>query len=104
MTLRLLILLALATPTLLAAQQQVPTNVELHREGQEPKGYAPCEPSIAIDPTNPDRIVAGAVLDYVYVSEDAGKSWSRDRLTSKLGFLVTLALWQGRKATSIMPT
>ena len=85
MTLRLLILLALATPTLLAAQQQVPTNVELHREGQEPKGYAPCEPSIAIDPTNPDRIVAGAVLDYVYVSEDAGKSWSRDRLTSKLG-------------------
>ena len=69
----------------LAAQQNVPTNVELHRQGQEPKGYAPCEPSIAIDPTRPDRIVAGAVLDYVYVSEDAGQTWSRDRLTSDLG-------------------
>ena len=54
-------------------------------QGQEPLGYAPCEPSIAIDPTNPDRMCAGAVLDYVYVSDDAGKSWSADRLTSKLG-------------------
>ena len=71
--------------TVVCAQQSVPNNVQLHRQGQEPLGYAPCEPSIAIDPTNPDRIVAGAVLDYVYVSDDAGKSWSRDRLTSEAG-------------------
>ena len=62
----LFLLLALVPLSLLG--QKVPTNVELHRQGQEPLGYAPCEPSIAIDPTNPDRIVAGAVLDYVYVS------------------------------------
>ena len=82
---RPLFLLLILAPPVLLAQQSVPTNVQLHRQGQEPLGYAPCEPSIAIDPTNADRIVAGAVLDYVYVSDDAGKSWSRDRLTSKLG-------------------
>ena len=72
-------------PLLALGQMNVPTNVQIHVAGQEPLGYAPCEPSIAIDPTNLDRVVAGAVLDYVYVSEDAGKTWSRDRLKAKDG-------------------
>jgi hypothetical protein len=49
------------------------------------EGYIPCEPSIAIDPTNPDRIVAGAILDKVYVSEDAGVTWTEDQLKSPHG-------------------
>ena len=48
-------------------------------------GYTPCEPSIAIDPTNPDRIVAGAVLDKVYLSLDGGSTWSADQLKSRHG-------------------
>ena len=68
----------------MALADKVPTNVQFSgRTGAA--GYAPCEPSIAIDPTNPDRVVAGAVLDYVYVSEDAGQSWTRDRLEAQDG-------------------
>ena len=81
---RPLLLTCLFLPLLALAQTKVPTNVQIHVAGQEPLGYAPCEPSIAIDPTNPDRVVAGAVLDYVYVSEDAGQSWTRDRLEARM--------------------
>ncbi|MDA8695856.1 exo-alpha-sialidase, partial [Flavobacteriales bacterium] len=77
--------LAVLPFSLLNAQSLVPTNVQIHVAGQEPLGYAPCEPSIAINPTNPDHMVAGAVLDYVYVSEDAGATWSRDRMNAKAG-------------------
>jgi hypothetical protein len=42
----------------------------------------PCEPSIAINPLNTDNIVAGSVLDNVYVSNDGGSSWKRDKLKS----------------------
>jgi len=45
----------------------------------------PCEPSIAISPASPDRIVAGAILDRVYYSEDGGKNWYKDRLRSPFG-------------------
>ena len=45
----------------------------------------PCEPSIAISPVEPNRVVAGAILDRVYYSEDGGKSWKQDRLRSPLG-------------------
>ena len=83
MTMRILLLLLSFTVSVAIAQQKVPTNVQIHVAGQEPLGYAPCEPSIAINPTNPDHMVAGAVLDYVYVSEDAGKTWSRDRMKAK---------------------
>lgn len=52
---------------------------------QEPGSYAPCEPSIAVDPSDPSKLVAGAVLNYVFTSSDSGKTWSNDRLTSPLG-------------------
>lgn len=45
----------------------------------------PCEPSICINPTNPQQIVAGSVLNNVYVSNDAGLTWTNDKLTSSLG-------------------
>lgn len=48
-------------------------------------GNSPCEPSIAINPANPDNIVAAAILERVYVSRDGGKSWSHDRAKSPLG-------------------
>jgi len=45
----------------------------------------PCEPSIAINPKNPQNIVAGSVLDNVYVSNDGGLTWDTDKLTSTSG-------------------
>ena len=48
-------------------------------------GYPPCEPSIAINPTNTNHLVAGAILDKVYVSEDGGENWTNEQLTSRYG-------------------
>lgn len=45
----------------------------------------PCEPSIAISPANPDKIVAGAVLDRVYHSTDGGETWKSAILQSEYG-------------------
>ena len=50
------------------------------------KGFVgPCEPSIVIDPTNPDRVIAGAVLDNLYRSEDGGKTWTYQKMKSPFG-------------------
>ena len=38
----------------------------------------PCEPTICINPANPDNVIAGSVLDNVYVSNDGGKSWTKN--------------------------
>ena len=44
-----------------------------------------CEPSISINRANPDNLVAGVILDQVFYSNDGGKSWVRDTLTSPHG-------------------
>lgn len=49
------------------------------------RGMGYCEPSISINPKNPDNIVAGAVLDAVFYSEDGGKTWIGDTLVSSFG-------------------
>jgi hypothetical protein len=54
-------------------------------EPYAPGAYAPCEPSIAIDPNDPAVLVAGAILDKVYTSADSGRTWAIDRLTSDFG-------------------
>lgn len=52
---------------------------------EEIKRYSPCEPSIAINFANPQNIVAGAILDKVYVSQDGGKTWTKSSLASPYG-------------------
>lgn len=47
--------------------------------------YQPCEPSIAINPKNPDNIVGGAILNKVYYTLDGGKNWETSKLRSSYG-------------------
>ena len=44
------------------------------------KGYEPEEPSIYINPLNPDNIIAGANIDNYYYSFDGGKTWGEGKL------------------------
>ena len=45
--------------------------------------HFPEEPSIIINPKNPDQLVAGSNLDNYYVSDDGGYSWTSGRLYSQ---------------------
>jgi hypothetical protein len=47
--------------------------------------YPPCEPSIAIDPSNPANLVAGSILDRVYCSSDSGQTWVEYKMESSHG-------------------
>jgi hypothetical protein len=42
--------------------------------------HGPCEPSIVINPKNPNNVVAGSVLNYYHFSNDGGKTWQSDTL------------------------
>ena len=61
----------------------LPKNVMIY----ENKGlaYGPCEPSIFINPANPDNVVAGTIMNYFHYSSDGGKSWQTDLLHSSHG-------------------
>jgi type IX secretion system substrate protein len=72
------LLLALL-PLLMSAQH---TNILLD---DNQTGYQPCEPSIVINPKNPDHIVAGAIIDRYYYSIDGGQSWTDGHLSSPYG-------------------
>ncbi len=61
-----------------------PINVKIYEQTSK-KTLGPCEPSIAINPSNPKNIVAGSVLDYVHVSNDGGKTWNTKKLKSDYG-------------------
>jgi len=54
-------------------------------EQQEANKLGPCEPSIFINPKNPNNIVAGSVIDFVHYSMDSGKTWKTKFLNSDLG-------------------
>lgn len=46
---------------------------------------AQVEPSIAIDPNNPDRVAAGTVMNDYYFSKDGGVTWKSKILKSSYG-------------------
>ncbi|MGF1636023.1 MAG: glycosyl hydrolase [Cyclobacteriaceae bacterium] len=75
-----LFLVLLFIPFLTSAQYQ---NVRIEKG----KGdfYSPCEPVIAIDPMNPDKMVAGAMIDRVYFSKNGGQKWRSSKLKSSHG-------------------
>jgi hypothetical protein len=58
-------------------------NIQLDHQG--PEDPYVCEPSIAINPRNPQNIVAGSVLNNVYVTLDSGKQWQKIKLESPFG-------------------
>jgi len=62
-------------------------------------GFAPCEPSIAINPNNVAEMVVGTVLNGVHHSNDSGKTWKSATLLSPYGVWgdpVLIADSQGR--------
>jgi len=59
-----------------------PQNVKIASDGM---GLGPCEPSIDINPANPKQIVAGSILNRIHTSNDGGKTWANDWLSSSLG-------------------
>ncbi|MEQ9439594.1 MAG: sialidase family protein [Cyclobacteriaceae bacterium] len=61
------------------------SQIELVKIDEAKRAYGPCEPSIALNPLQPTQLVVGSVLNDVYVSEDAGKTWSIDTLSSRYG-------------------
>lgn len=73
----------------LAGATLMPSALEAQKvligEGSFLRGRGFCEPSISINPQNPDNLVAGAVLDAVFYSLDGGQSWTHDTLISSFG-------------------
>lgn len=47
--------------------------------------FAQVEPSIAIHPDNPDKMIAGTVMNDYYYSRDGGSTWKSQSLTSNYG-------------------
>ena len=58
-------------------------NIEIDKQKSGEQG--PCEPSIFINPIDPDNIVVGAIIDKVYHSKDGGHTWTKSKLTSSMG-------------------
>jgi len=46
----------------------------------------PTEPSIMMDPNNPNILVAGSNLNYYYTSSDGGTTWNVNILTPVMVF------------------
>lgn len=67
-------------------------------EGSNTDPMGPCEPTICVNPKNPKNIVAGAILDRYYWSEDGGLTWQSNKLESTSGVFgdpVLIADWSG---------
>ena len=60
-------------------QTIVAQNIQITNSGN------PTEPSIMMDPNNPNIVVAGSNLNFYYSSNDGGNSWSVNTLTSSYG-------------------
>lgn len=84
-----------------ATAGKFPQTFENIRIAKAEKGdrMGPCEPSISVNPKNPQNIAAGAILDRYYWSNDGGHTWETGSLYSKssgvFGDPVLLGDWQG---------
>lgn len=72
-------------PTEVANKTAVSTEITNVKIASGNLGLGPCEPSICINPSDPDNIVAGSILNRTHVSNDGGKTWESDWLTSTKG-------------------
>jgi hypothetical protein len=72
-------------------------NIKLDEKGQD--SFYACEPSIAINPRNPLNIVAGSVLNNVYVTTDGGTTWKKSNLESPWGVYGDPAIIADSKGT-----
>lgn len=78
-----------------------PKTFENIQIAQSQKGdtFGPCEPSISVNPQNPQNITAGAILNRYYWSNDGGRTWENGKITSKssgvFGDPVLFADWKG---------
>lgn len=70
------------TEKLVVVASSNPMNVQIAFDN---RGLGPCEPSICINPSNPNNIVAGSILNRTHISNDGGKTWKSDWLTSSYG-------------------
>src|SRR5688572_25543039 len=52
---------------------------------EQAAGNHACEPSIVINPRNPDNIVAASVLNNVYMTKDGGATWKKQEMKSSFG-------------------
>jgi len=59
-------------------------NIKLAEQLEDGR-YPPVEPSIAINKSNPQNIVAGIVLDRVVTTTDGGSTWMDSKLNSPFG-------------------
>jgi hypothetical protein len=78
LVLRYVFLLLFSLLFVVSAQAQF-TNIMIDNIGD------PEEPSIAINPLNPNQMVAGSNIDNVYYSSNAGQTWTKQTLTSAWG-------------------
>jgi hypothetical protein len=59
-------------------------NIRLAEQSDDGR-FPPVEPSIAINKSNPQNIVAGMMMDRVVVSADGGATWTESQLNSPFG-------------------
>ncbi len=72
------LLLFFLLPCLLQAQSPHP-NILITNN------YNPNEPTLALDPNNPNIMLGGSNIDNLYISKDAGKTWREKKLESSYG-------------------
>ena len=71
--------------SLRVSSQTVFQNVKLKPYNLMSEIYGQSEPSIAIDPKNPNNIAAGCILSDYYFSKDGGKTWESRKMSSTYG-------------------
>ena len=100
----LIVILSSCTRRMLSTvEYEIPANIA-NIKIQTGSGFVgPCEPSISISPVDPNFVVAGAVLDNLYVSHDGGSTWKTSRLKSSFGVYGDPVVMFDQKEPSITP-